>query len=56
MSTLDADRLALAKRIARHAAPGQLRPVDKALLVKTANRLQRTAEVVKAMPCDPREN
>ena len=54
MSTLEADRLALAQHIARHPAP--VPPVDKTLLVKTAKRLQRCGDVLRDMACDPREN
>ncbi len=52
----DAEMLALAQRIAKHEAPGMHRTVDKKLLEKTAKRLQRTADVVRGMKCDPREN
>jgi enoyl-CoA hydratase/carnithine racemase len=55
-TALDADRLELAKRIAKHQAPGMHRKVDAKLLAKTAKRLQRCADVVRDMPCDPRKN
>jgi hypothetical protein len=76
----NAEKLALAQRIAKHKAPGihltterlmeaaiqtvkQMSPVeklklrrklDRALLTKTAKRLQRTVEVVRELRCDPR--
>jgi hypothetical protein len=50
------DRLALAKRIAKHAPPTQVRPVDSELLAKTASRLQRSEDVLRAMPCSPVKN
>jgi hypothetical protein len=49
-------RMALAHRIAAHDPPGIVRPVDKELLAKTAARLQRSVEVLLALPCDPRPN
>jgi hypothetical protein len=48
--------LALAERIAQHAAPIQVAQVNRRLLIKTAKRLQRTVDVVRDMKCDPREN
>jgi hypothetical protein len=56
VTTFNAERLALAKRIAKHQAPTQVRPVDKKLLARTARRLQRCANVVRDMVCDPRKN
>ncbi len=55
-ATFDAERLALAKRIAKHQASTQVSPVDKPLLAKTARRLQRSVNVVRDMVCDPRKN
>ena len=52
----DADRLALAERISKHEAPIPMPRVDKALLIKSAKRLQRTVDVVRNTPCDPRAN
>jgi hypothetical protein len=52
----DREMLALAKRIAKHQAPGVRRKVDAQLLTKTAKRLQRCADVVRDMKCDPRVN
>lgn len=50
-------RMALAHRIAKHDPPGQVRPVDKEMLAKTATRLQRNSEdVLRAMPCSPVKN
>jgi hypothetical protein len=48
--------LALAERIAKHSPPIQVPQVDGRLLIKTAKRLQRTADVLRDMKCDPREN
>ena len=50
------DRLALAERIAKHAPPIQVRPVDHELLAKTASRLQRTEDVFLELPCSPVKN
>lgn len=51
------EMLELAKRIAKHEAPGMHRTVDKKLLAKTADRLLRvSSDVLLAMPCDPRKN
>jgi hypothetical protein len=49
-------RMALAHRIAAHDPPTQARQVDKKLLAETARRLQRSEEVLLALPCDPRPN
>jgi hypothetical protein len=55
-SFTEADWLALAKRIGAHEAPPIMLPVvDRKLLEKTAKRLQRTADVVRDMKCDPRK-
>ena len=57
MTKRDDERLELAKRIAKHEAPGMHRTVDKKLLAKTADRLLRvSSDVLIGMKCDPRVN
>ncbi len=56
VNKLDTNRLALAQRIAMHKPPIQAPPVDTALLVKTARRIQRSTDVLRHMPCDPGKN
>jgi hypothetical protein len=48
--------MALARRIARHEAPGFKRKVDKKLLAKSASRLQRCPDVVRDLPCSDKVN
>ena len=51
------EMLELAKRIAKHEAPGMHRKVDKKLLAKTADRLLRvSSDVLIGMKCDLRVN
>jgi hypothetical protein len=51
------EMLELAKRIAKHEAPGMHRTVEKKLLAKTADRLLRVStDVLRDMKCDPRVN
>jgi hypothetical protein len=57
MTKRDDERLELAKRIAKHEAPGMHRKVDQKLLAKTADRLLRvSSDVLRDMKCDPRIN
>jgi hypothetical protein len=50
------ERMALAKRIAKHEAPTQKPRVDRELLTQSAARLQRCEEVLLAMPCSKLKN
>ena len=51
------EMLELAKRIAKHEAPGMHRKVDRKLLAKTADRLLRVnSDVLRNIKCDPRIN
>jgi hypothetical protein len=50
------ERMALAKRIAKHEAPIQKPKVDRALLTQSAGRLQRCEEVLLAIPCSKLKN
>jgi hypothetical protein len=49
-------RMSLAQRIAKHVPPVQMPLVDKTLLMQTARRLQRSADVLLAMPCSKVKN
>jgi hypothetical protein len=50
------ERMALAKRIAKHECPIQEPKVDRELLTRSAARLQRSEEVLLTMPCSKVKN
>jgi len=50
------DRMALARRIAKHESPISKPKIDRELLTQLAARLQRCEEVLLAMPCSPLKN